>query len=660
MDKEVKVADRENISNFVLGGILVLVLIGVLMASAFEVSKTGYAGLLTAFNMTEDTGYFINITINNTYAGTINNITEVNITLPSQCSLNVITNNDTSANGTTGAFHNYSSQILSWRNVSTGQYLMNGSNFSAWFVVNVTCTTPGTYNLSDNITISILNGTGAQAGASVYKTSFNFTVNDTTVPVVTLVAPLSNNTNYSDSFTFNVSVSDNNLLGAKWVNWVNVTIWNASGPVNATYRATNVTNGYFNVTINTSQFNMNNITAVYNITIVVNDTSGNTVTANLSGIKFDNFAPYEVNFTNSSTVTRGVRGNYSNTIVLNFTLLDAISGGKGLYVNITNSSGTQVLWANASNPSGYYWNVSINTNDTYPDDLYNITVYANDSALNDTHSALSGSNINTTLVLQNIRFDNTHPTGSISCTPTSAYVGDTVTCACSVSDVGGSGVNTALTSYTASPSTSDTGTHTQTCSFADLAGNEGTDSTTFVVEQGGSEGSSSGGGSSSSGTEETTWTKTYTIPTTQEASSGYTKELKAKERVELTVSGVSHHVGVKSLTATTAKIVVESTPQEVTFNVGETKKFEVSGDNYYDVKVTLDSIASNKAKVIVQTISELMPATAEEQEGAATIGEGAGGAEAGETGTRSLTWLWVVIAVVLIAVVIGVVVKRRK
>ena len=128
----------------------------------------------------------------------------------------------------------------------------------------------------------------------------------------------------------------------------------------------------------------------------------------------------------------------------------------------------------------------------------------------------------------------------------------------------------------------------------------------------------------------------------------------------MTVSGGTHHVGVVSLTATSATIEVSSDPQQATLNVGESQKFELDGDDYYDVSVTLDSIAGDKAKVTTVAIHDLMPgreaaATEAEEEQAA--------AEETVTGTieksGSNMWIWI-IAIVVVVIIIGVVWSRSR
>lgn len=96
----------------------------------------------------------------------------------------------------------------------------------------------------------------------------------------------------------------------------------------------------------------------------------------------------------------------------------------------------------------------------------------------------------------NFTIDNTPPIASFSCNPQSAYAGDIITCTCTPSDAL-SGINPYATSYTAKPSTVNVGTFMPSCSFADLAGNNGIVFTTYSVAApliGGTTPSSSGGG----------------------------------------------------------------------------------------------------------------------------------------------------------------------
>ncbi len=88
---------------------------------------------------------------------------------------------------------------------------------------------------------------------------------------------------------------------------------------------------------------------------------------------------------------------------------------------------------------------------------------------------------------------------------------------------------------------------------------------------------------------------------------GYSAELKKGYRIRIKVNGDSHYVGVISLNKTSAIINVSSDPQQETFDINDEKKFEVTGDNYYDINVKLNSINESIANVTAQAIHELKP-----------------------------------------------------
>ncbi len=112
-----------------------------------------------------------------------------------------------------------------------------------------------------------------------------------------------------------------------------------------------------------------------------------------------------------------------------------------------------------------------------------------------------------------------------------------------------------------------------------------------------------GGGGGGGSTTTTTWTQTYTVESAKIAQ-GYTTDLPEKARVKLTLNNEEHSVGVLSVSATSAIIQIASAPQQATFNVGETKKFDVTNDSFYDLKVTLNSISNGKASVTIVSIHE--------------------------------------------------------
>ncbi len=83
---------------------------------------------------------------------------------------------------------------------------------------------------------------------------------------------------------------------------------------------------------------------------------------------------------------------------------------------------------------------------------------------------------NTSVLYMNV--DTTDPVITFSCSPTSVYATETITCTCTATDnIDGS----PTISFTASPSTSDTGSYTTTCNVTDSASNSVTSTISYVV-----------------------------------------------------------------------------------------------------------------------------------------------------------------------------------
>lgn len=229
-----------------------------------------------------------------------------------------------------------------------------------------------------------------------------------------------------------------------------------------------------------------NNTFNYNCSVYVdNYTNYNWSVSAMWNITFDSLPP-AVSFSGITDTINN--GNYTGTIVLNVSVIKTYSRQdaniSSVWFNITYSNGTQVNFTRAivGTAAGNNYNLSIDTT-MFIDGGYNITVYANDTALTKptfTQGYANGTNLNNSASIY-IVLDRTAPTGSYSCSPESVSAGDTVTCSCSPSDAT-SGINSSATGSTTNPSTGDTGTHTLTCSFADMVGLTGSASTTYTVE----------------------------------------------------------------------------------------------------------------------------------------------------------------------------------
>jgi hypothetical protein len=172
--------------------------------------------------------------------------------------------------------------------------------------------------------------------------------------------------------------------------------------------------------------------------------------------------------------------------------------------------------------------------------------------------------------------------------------------------------------------------------------------------------SSSGGGSSTS-----EWTATYSVSDLQFAT-GYTRGLLAKNRLMYKINGSIHYVGIVSLADTTAVISVSSTPQQATLAIGDTRKFDVTDDGYYDIAVNLVNITNKMASVNVKALSEKITqeTTTQEQQKETTAQQ-----QAGNGTTTPVTpgnsggikwWQILIIVLVVISIIVWYFASKKK
>lgn len=413
------------------------------------------------------------------------------------------------------------------------------------------------------------------------------------------------------------------------------------------------TSGFLLNTTNSSAFSFNTTggsPGVYNMSITIVNSTGGYIPANISLTINDTTAPNVSLITVSNT-------NYSGTFVFNVSVMDnqgdndnGLGGkdGKGVsLVNITIYNATDATSFNqsltASNVTGGYWNISINTSQ-YTDGVYNISVWTNDT----------NGNLNNSVTASNIRFDNTAPDATFSCTPNPANNGDVVTCTCDPAD-DTSGVNESQTDFTVNPSTITNGDTTLTCTFADGAGNTGSTTTTLTVS------SPSGGGSSGAVINTPEYTKTFGLDNIQLKEHGIiSQQLKIKERVRVKIDNGIHHIGVKELDTTSATVEISSDPVRISLDIGEDAKVNVNNDNYYDVYVKLNSIENNKADLTINYLHEMIE-NIEEDGNVETTGEivDENNAAPVQEDSGNQVWIWAIVIAVVIILVFWIISKRK-
>lgn len=131
------------------------------------------------------------------------------------------------------------------------------------------------------------------------------------------------------------------------------------------------------------------------------------------------------------------------------------------------------------------------------------------------------------------------------------------------------------------------------------------------------------------------------------------KALATNDKIKLTIGGEAHSVQISSLTSDSIIVNISSTPQQATLSIGESKKFEVSGDNYYDILVRLNGITNSKANVTLSSLHELISggvATTANESVGTTESISANTVAAGENSWTSGRIIFILAAIVVIIV----------
>ncbi len=584
--------------------------------------------------------------------------------------------------------------VMNFAVATTVISLLNITNFtgghvnSTYAIVNAS---EKSTTVNDNIML-IYNLTITHTSALSNLTSINLTLPETfafipasnrTNATAATVTILFNATSVNGNFNGSVLMwNATSTVGPGWI--INMTKATANYTIPFSFNATAYVPGYYNISVRffyNASFVSGGGSPIYNetnISIVVNDTT----------------KPWEVNLTLQGRFASLTHSNISGSQMINVSALDngnlTASGREndvtGVNITILNSSNEINASYTATNLSGKYWNFTLTTTG-FPDGVYNISLFVNDTK----------GNVNSTNIT-NVLIDNTAPTASAVCSPLTVNAGDVVTCTCSPSDPT-SGINSSATSITANPSTPNTGTFTQTCTFADRAGKTGSTTAQYTVEQGGSGASTSSGSSSGSqvpvtstgetASTESSYTFTTIAPGTPAVKSDFNTDAGVKEiSVEVNSEAqdvmvtVTKHDSVPSgvsvakngevykylqietenldgkLDKATIKVQVEKS--WVTDNVADMNdvavfKFDESGSEWNELGTTYDSEDDTYYYYTVEVDSFSYFAIGEkvvEEEAETTTGT--------TTGEKSNKIMWIVIAILLLAVLAGGVVWKKR
>lgn len=459
------------------------------------------------------------------------------------------------------------------------------------------------------------------------QTLLNVTVNNThQITNITQV-----NITIPSTFTFTLDTNRTDSPVSTFANTTTVLNWNnkSTGLVeNASafvrefnFNISASTPGKYNITVQTMNVTSNTL-LLTNLTVTVNDTTAPATVTFAS--------PSETAYANLSQTNLAVNVSATDNGVLD-----------SVRFRIINSAGTLINSSNYSISAGSRF-----VNFTgFSDGTYNVTVTVNDTY----------NNLNTTAV-RTVTLDTTAP--AVTLTRSSSSTQNKIVVDISYTE-SGSGVSGSCTHNRGSSASIEGTTFTETslsCGESisltidceDRASNTGTTTGTFTTEAC----STSSGTSSSSGSS-TTWTTTFADDNQELSAKGsIERSLKAKERVRVKVSGETHHVGVTSISSNSISVEISSTPQTATLATGESKKFEVTGDNRYDLLVELKGISGGKANLAISSIDEQIPASQADSGQTGSQGNQTGTSDSASSDSAESKTTTIIVSVIVVLIII--------
>lgn len=356
-------------------------------------------------------------------------------------------------------------------------------------------------------------------------------------------------------------------------------------------------------TVSLLSFNVSNTSSV-------SGTNLSSVTLDIINSNYGNIS--EVNISDGTT-------NYTNSSILGSTVI--VSFGSGL--TITGETNLTVFFAISSNST---WNASFGASVTSIANESNITYsslpYTSSLIrVNDSTDPLTGGTLSKT--------DSDETTITTNFNSSQCSDGFSGISSCELSSDSGTVEGNLIKDLSCGT------TYSLTITATDNEGN--TNSASYSLETS----PCSGGGSDYVAP---TWKNTYVI-TNNQFSQGYTNTLSANERVRIPVNGMSHHVGVKSISQNSALIEVASDSQESQIDLGSTERFDVNHDNFYDLSVKVNSIVSDSVDLTITQISEPVESSQEDISSSETSDTGD---VQDEVSDNSSNWIWIIVIVVLL------------
>ena len=95
-----------------------------------------------------------------------------------------------------------------------------------------------------------------------------------------------------------------------------------------------------------------------------------------------------------------------------------------------------------------------------------------------------------------------------------------------------------------------------------------------------------------------------TSPVNLDITTETSQNMVTEEIITIKINNQSHEIKTNLLNTTSARIIITSTPQTATFIIGDEKKFELTGDDFYDLSIRLNSIFNNQVSLTLKKINE--------------------------------------------------------
>ena len=475
------------------------------------------------------------------------------------------------------------------------------------------------------------------------STLYNITINNSDTLVAANITQV--NITLPSSFTATASTNGTDALGTLTINgqtlsWANTTSLVLNLTLNSFwFNATASTPGYYNITVTTTN---STVSLSSNISILVNDT---TAPATVQYV-----APGETGNANISRTNIAINVSVTDNGVINTINISLFNSSRALINNSANSvlaTNSKSLFANFTGLAQgvYYFNATVNDTGGNNNTASTITIRVDTTAPT---VALISPNVSSSATTYTFSFNvtDTDGTGAQNC---SLILDNSVINFIAVVDSTGA-------TNTASNSSIAVGSHNWSVNCTDYANNVGNSSKlAFTVTAAAAAAATTESSSGSSGF------PTYTAAAARLSSTeGYEITARSNWKINLPIKG-GHSMTINSINAGIVSITILSTPQKGSLSAGETGKYDLDADGYYDLSVYVQSTTSgNAATLILKSINEQSPAVPAETAPEATDQPEETQPEPQQSPLSSGGINWGIIILVIIVVVVAVVLLLVK